>query len=247
MLPQLKTALLDLLFPLQCLECGREGSLICSTCSQTLPRMEPPFCHSCGITTNDGILCPVCRRFPLTVDGIRSPFLFEGLVREAIHQLKYKRLKTMAAPLGQLLAEYINTNSLPADALIPVPLHPKRTRERGYNQALLLAREISKKSHIPIIDDMLIRQKNTASQARTTSAIERRNNVQDAFAYREKLDGRKILLIDDVCTTGATIDACAVVLKEAGADEVWGLTISRDVLAPKELVKRELAESSLSI
>ncbi len=153
----------------------------------------------------------------------------------------------MAAPLGQLLTEYVRTNSLPADTLVPVPLHPKRLRERGYNQALLLATEIGKNSGLPVLEGTLIRHINTASQARTTSAVERRNNVQDAFVCSKSLDGRRILLIDDVCTTGATIDACAAVLKQAGAEEVWGLTVARDVLVPKELVKRELAESLLSI
>jgi ComF family protein len=169
--------------------------------------------------------------YPLTIDGIRSIFIFQGTVRQAILQLKYKHLKALAAPLSQLLAEYLGSHPLKGEVLIPVPLYPKRLRERGYNQASLLAKELGKLVGLPVEDDTLIRVKDSVPQARTKSAIERRRNVRDAFACHQPLEGRQILLIDDVCTTGATLDACAIALKAAGAGSVWGLTVAREMFS----------------
>lgn len=224
----LRTAFLDLLFPLRCVNCGIEGSLICSSCSQALPKMEPPVCQRCGISLGEGGICSACIGHPLTIDDIRSPFLFEGTIRRAIHQLKYRHLKAIAIPLGQLMAEFFHSRQLPGDVLIPVPLHPKRLRERGYNQASLLAIEIGKLTGIPVVEGKLLRLRDTVYQARTTSAAERRNNVRDAFGCPQRLRGDNILLIDDVCTTGATLDACATALKAAGAGSIRGLTAARE-------------------
>lgn len=229
-MPQLKTTVLDLLFPLNCIGCGHEGELICTSCQQSLSWIRPPLCSKCGIVTDGDDVCSVCRQHPPVADGIRSLFIFEGIIRDAVHQLKYKRLKAMSVPLGRFLAEYLLSNQVPADVLVPVPLHPKRLRERGYNQASLLAYEAGKRSNIPVSENSIRRTKNTSSQAKTTSAQERRANVRDAFICTQKLNGKNVLLIDDVCTTGATLNACAVSLKEAGADSVWGLTIARDIV-----------------
>jgi ComF family protein len=230
-LRQVKTAFLDLLLPLKCLGCGREGDLICPSCRQSLPMMRLPLCQRCGATSNEGNLCHSCVNYPLTIDGIRSAFIFQGAVRQAILQLKYRHLKAAAAPLSQLLAEYLGSHPLKGEVIIPVPLHPKRLRERGYNQASLLAKELSKLTGLPVVEDTLIRVKDAAPQARTISAIQRRRNVQDAFTCHQGLEGRQILLVDDVCTTGATLDACATALKEAGASSVWGLTLAREMFA----------------
>ncbi len=228
-LRQLKTSLLDLLFPLRCLDCGSEGSLLCETCRQKLPRIKQPFCQRCGTPLSGGKLCPACVSHPLTMDGIRSVLLFGGTVRQAVHQFKYKHITAMAAPLGQLGAEFLRTYPLPGEVLMPVPLHPRRLRERGYNQAALLATEIGKLSSLPVVEGALLRQRDTVTQARAASAAERRRNVRDAFASQRELHGERVLLIDDVCTTGATLDACAAALKAAGAGSVWGLTVAREV------------------
>ncbi len=231
-LHQLKTGLLDLLFPLRCLGCGSEGALICPACSPSLPRIEPPSCLRCGTPLGKGKPCSTCVSHPLTIDGIRSMFLFAGTARQAILQFKYKRLKAMAAPLGQLLAEFLRCAPLPGEVVVPVPLHPKRLRRRGYNQASLLANEIGKLTGLPVAEGTLVRLRDTVSQARTAGAAERRSNVRDAFGCPRELHGEKILLIDDVCTTGATLDACARTLKAAGAGSIWGLTAAREVLSP---------------
>jgi len=135
----------------------------------------------------------------------------------------------MAAPLGQLLADYLQTYPLPGDVLMPVPLHPKRLRERGYNQAALLADEIGRLRDMPVVETALVRQRDTVTQARAASAAERRGNVHDAFTSRHDLHNERILLVDDVCTTGATLDACAAALKAAGAGSVYGLTVAREI------------------
>jgi len=231
-LRQVKTVLLDLLLPLHCLGCGREGDLICPSCRQSLPRIRLPLCQRCGATVREGNLCHSCLNYPLTVDGIRSVFLFQGTVRQAILQLKYRHLKALAVPLSQLLAEFLSSYPLKGEVLIPVPLYPKRLRQRGYNQASLLAKELNKLVGLPVEEDILIRVKDALPQARTRSAVERRGNVQDAFACHQPLDSKQVLLIDDVCTTGATLDACATALKAAGAGSVWGLTVAREMFSP---------------
>ena len=230
-LQQVKTAFLDLLLPLKCLGCGREGDLICPSCRQSLPRIRLPLCQRCGATVSEGNLCHSCINYPLTIDGIRSVFLFQSTVRQAILQLKYRHLKTIAAPLGQLLAEHLSSHPLKGEMLVPVPLHPKRLRERGYNQASLLAKELGQRAGLPVIEGPLVRVRDTVSQAKTASAIERRRNVKDAFVCHVGLEGKQVLLIDDVCTTGATLDACATALKAAGAGSVWGLTVAREMFA----------------
>jgi ComF family protein len=158
-------------------------------------------------------------------------FLFQGTVRQAILQFKYRHLKSVAMPLSQLLAEYLSSYPLRGEVLIPVPLYPKRLRQRGYNQAALLATELGKLIGLPVEEDALIRVKDALPQARTRSAAERRCNVQGAFACRQSLAGKQILLIDNVCTTGATLDACTTALKAADTGSVWGLTVAREMFS----------------
>jgi ComF family protein len=166
--------------------------------------------------------------------------MFEGTVRQAIHQFKYRHLKATAAPLGQLLADFLYSHPLTADLVVPVPLHPKRLRQRGYNQASLLATEIGKQTGLPVAEASMVRLRDTVSQARTASAAERRENVRGAFGCRERLDGESVILVDDVCTTGATLDACATALKAAGSGSVWGLTVAREVLPSPIASKKPL-------
>ena len=150
-------------------------------------------------------------------------------MRQAIHQFKYHGVKALASPLAQLMAESLETKPVPADVIVPVPLHPRRLRERGYNQSGLLAQELGKRSGLPVTDKPLVRHRDAPAQARTASAEARRNNVRGAFSCNDsRLEGKQVLIIDDVCTTGATLDSCAAALKEAGASSVWGLTLARE-------------------
>jgi len=166
----------------------------------------------------------------MDIDGIRSVFRFEGAARQAILSFKYKNVKALAAPLAQLLEGYLRAHHLPADALIPVPLHPRRLRERGYNQSSLLAGELSKLASLPLAEGLLVRHKNTPPQTRTKSSEERQGNVAGAFVCRDgRMEGKRLLLIDDVCTSGATLNSCSIALKAAGATSVWALTLGREV------------------
>ncbi len=226
---KLKEVALDLVFPLFCVGCGKEGSLLCPSCSASLPRIKPPICLKCGRAIISGSLCPSCLREPPQLDGIRSPFRFEGIIRDAIHHLKYRNLKALSSPLALLLADYLKETPIPADALVPVPLHPKRIRERGYNQSSLLARELGRLALLPVVEGSLVRRRNTPAQARAGSVEERRRNVSGVFFCDGQLRERSVLLIDDVCTTGATLESCAIALKEAGATSVWGLVLAREI------------------
>ncbi len=233
MLPQvvkLGGIALDLLFPKRCIGCGKEGAFICYSCCNSLPRVMPPLCPRCGKPQPSGILCSSCVGWAAKIDGIRSPFRFDGVVRLAIYQLKYRNLRALAAFLAQLLNSYLIANPVPGEVLVPVPLHPKRLRERGYNQSSLLAKELSKLTSLPVVDDCLIRQRHTPPQARTSTVNERLSNVTDAFACRnQKLKNKRVVLIDDVATSGATLNACATALKAAGATSVWGLVLAREI------------------
>jgi len=152
------------------------------------------------------------------------------VVRQAILGQKYQQLRAMAPLLGQWLGDYLAANPVPGDVLVPVPLHPKRLRERGYNQSRLLALELAKLTGMRLVDDSLVRRRHNTPQARTRNVEERRDNVAAAFGCRDRrLEGKAVLLIDDVATSGATLDACARALKEAGASSVWGLALAKEI------------------
>jgi competence protein ComFC len=219
----------DSFFPRRCVGCGKVGGFLCPECLGKLPRLLSPLCPNCGRPQASGIVCPDCRQRQTEIDGIRSPFRFDEVIRKAIHQLKYRNLKAISPCLAELLADYLRSNPLPGEALVYVPLHPRRLRERGYNQCSLLAGELGKRIDLPVIEDCLIRVKQAQPQVRAADVEERRRNVADAYVCRdERVSGKQIILIDDVCTSGATVESCAAALKSKGAASVWGLTLARE-------------------
>lgn len=221
---------MDLLFPPRCVGCGREGEFLCVLCRHSLPRLDGALCPKCSQPFQKGGVCSPCQRWPLAIDGIRSPYRFEGVMRQAILGLKYQNLKVLSTPLAELLAHYWQSCPLPGEVLVPVPLHPRRLRERGYNQAALLARALGERIGLPVEETSLRRYRAAPSQARAASAEERRANVAGAFLCPpSSLEGKRVVLVDDVCTTGATLDAAARALKAAGARSVWGLTLAREL------------------
>ncbi len=229
-LNQLKSRAADFLFPPHCLGCGREGDFLCVQCCRALPRLLPPLCPKCGIPLTGEDYCSACQKWQLELNSIRSPFLFEGMVRQAIHQLKYNNFKAMAFPFARLLAEYLETRPLPVEVIVPVPLHSRRLRERGYNQSGLLARELGRLIDIPVVEDSLLRLRDTPAQVKAPDAEIRRKNVLGVFVCcNGELEGKNVLLIDDVCTTGATLDSCAIALNRVGVGSIWGLTLAREV------------------
>ena len=227
MLSNLVRSALDFVFPIHCAGCGREGGVICGQCVDGLERLTTPYCRVCADPGVNG-LCRWCGQSPPGFDSLRSPFRFEEPVRDAIHRLKYKGERASAGLLAGLMAEYLEGSPVPADALVPTPLHPRRFRSRGYNQSALLARELGKRITLPVREDLLIRVRNPRPQVETQSQQERRENVADNFACQTDAAGLTVLLIDDVATTGSTLSECATALKAAGATRVHALTLARE-------------------
>jgi ComF family protein len=151
-------------------------------------------------------------------------------MRDAVHHLKYYNLKALSTNLAEFLRLYLQENPIPCDLLVPVPLHMKRLKQRGYNQSALLANALGKSMNLKVEENSLLRVKDSLPQARSANVEERRRNVYGAFSYgKQRCEGLIILLIDDVCTSGATLEACATALRAAGAASVWGLTVAREI------------------
>jgi len=220
-------SLLNLLFPPRCVVCGQLDTWLCAPCTAQLSWIRGPVCLRCGAPLDHGELCARCRKSPPRLDAIRSPLLFEGPLRVAVHRLKYRHAWELAEPLADLLAVYWHAHPLPVDIIVPVPLHPSRLRKRGYNQAALLARAFGARVGLAVDEQALQRVRATASQMRL-SAHDRRRNVEGAFCCSNgRVKGHSVLLIDDVCTTGATLEACADALRSGGAEAVSALTLGR--------------------
>ena len=218
--------MLDLLMPLRCAVCQREGRCLCEGCEGALARLEKPYCSRCA-EPGTAPMCERCAATPPAVDGIRAPYLFDGVVREMVYDLKYRNLRASAPELGQLLAGYHQTNPNYADVMVPVPLHKRAERERGYNQSKLLARELGKLTGTPMKSDIVRRTKNTPPQVSMKSYEERRENIERAFECVGDVAGQSLLVVVDVVTTGSTMSSCASALKAAGARSVWGLALAR--------------------
>lgn len=221
----------DLLWPLSCLDCHALGVRLCTTCASRIPLRGSPDCMGCGKSSRTGVPCPRCAA-TLHVDRlIAATSMATPLVQRAVWHLKYRNSPDLAAHLGALLVRAAGHASLALERplVVPVPLHPKRLGERGYNQAELLARELSNAAAWPLAPDALARVRRTDSQVKTHSRAERRDNMKNAFCvfHPELVGGRDVVLVDDVCTTGATLDACALALKESGANSVTAVVLAR--------------------
>jgi ComF family protein len=225
---------LAVVFPSSCPACGRlvarpgRGPL-CDPCWEAIPRHHTPACR-CGLPSAGLGPCARCRRGrqPFAAGASLGPY--EGTLRHALHALKYRGRRRVASRLANALLEDPAVRLLvtTSDLLIPVPLHPRRLRERGFNQSALLAAELARGTERPALADALVRRRDTVSQA-GLSAAERRRNVRDAFLVRRRgsVTGRVVTIVDDVFTTGATAYACARALKDAGAREVRLVTVAR--------------------
>ena len=173
-------------------------------------------------------MCADCSGDPLPpyLDGLRAVAHYDDPLRKAIHALKYEQLTAAAESLGRLLCDYLTLQPLAFDVIVPVPLHPERQAERGYNQSALLADVVAHERSARVDVRTLVRTRNTAPQVGLNES-QRRSNLTGAFACRGRLEQARVLLIDDVCTTGATMRECAAALHAAGALSIWGLTLAR--------------------
>jgi ComF family protein len=163
---------------------------------------------------------------PSALDGVLSSAVFAPPLRTAIHQFKYRDGRALAAPLADRLIAVWEETGLTADMIVAVPLHSSRVSERGYNQSALLAQALAGAVGVALADDLLVRVRATRPQTHLKRE-ERVQNVSGAFECRTNLPGTRVVLVDDVCTTGATLEACARALRAAGAAHVQGLTVAR--------------------
>ena len=235
--------LLDLVFPAVCPVCAARSDdaahrPFCGPCWAALPLGLPPGCPACGAPfpgLAGALPCDACRRAPPPYAFARAVAQYRDGMREAIHALKYGNRPVLAAPLGRLLAEAA-PGVLPvpladwAEGLIPVPLHAGRLAERGFNQAELLAAPCAARWRLPVLGRVLVRTRPTRPQT-DLDAEARRANVRNAFAVPRPaaVAGRRLLLVDDVLTTGATVAAAVRALRAAGAAAVGVVTLARVV------------------
>ena len=235
-------AFLDILFPPLCHVCrnfipGQEEIHLCDPCREKVSLIRSPLCPVCGVpfAVEDGIdhPCGRCLRARPPFTRSRSATAFQSTVQELIHRFKYGKKIHLARPLGLLTARALVDFSKEAapDFIVPVPLHRKRLRERGFNQSQLLGRVLAKQWSIPLSVNNLRRVRWTEPQV-GLPASERERNVRGAFAVADtaRFREKRLLLVDDVYTTGSTVEECARTLKRAGASEVWVITVARALL-----------------
>ncbi len=227
----------DWLLPPACQLCGATLPMpahphLCRGCRDTFPPPPSPRCPRCLLphATPVGVdyPCEACLRQPLPIQRLDALGLYGDGLREAIHRFKFRGALGLSRPLGMLLAHHLDTQAAypTPDLVVPVPLHPRRLRQRGYNQAQLLGREVQKVLGGSLEQRLLVRQRETTSQQGLPLA-QRQENVRGAFAAPRTLEGEARLLVDDVLTTGATIRHCARTLYRAGAGTVAVAILAR--------------------
>ncbi len=224
--------LLDFLFPRRCLSCGKPGFYICSKCQLKIQWANNQICPVCERPAIGGATHPRCQtRYSL--NGLTSFWVYEGIIKKAIKDLKYRLVSDLAKELIFLLR--LNDSSIfqhidKDTVLVPVPLHKSRFNWRGFNQAEILGKNLAEKLKIQFFPEFLLRTRATKPQVELKEK-ERRENIKNAFIVNPKFSdfpsGRRFIIFDDVWTTGATLRTCGTILKRAGVKTVWGLTIAR--------------------
>ncbi len=242
-------ALVTLCFPPQCVVCKAPGREVCSQCWGDIPRIVEPLCQGCGRPFDPRAraadVCGACRTGEFRFDCARAVGRHVSPLRDLVLAFKFGGRERLAQPLGELLSDYVlrdgSAGACLADAelIVPVPLHTARERDRGYNQAQLLAEQLSRAMGVPLATGALRRVRDTPPQTELTPS-QRRENVRGAFGVfdADVVQGRTVLLLDDVLTTGATLSECAKVLKRAGTARALALTVSRST--PDWDAKRDL-------
>ena len=241
---ELGIGLLDVLYPPVCAGCEQplsKGRALCDSCDQDMPRLKPPFCQCCGEPFEGKVdalaTCPRCLENEPTYDFARPALCRSKQALELIHRFKYLREIHLAGELGRMAGEAFEDNRL-ADALrgswplVPVPLHRSRERKRHFNQATEIARVVGRDRQLPVVQ-ALKRIRATGTQTKLTRE-QRRKNLSGAFAmtrqgqrWLEQNEPQGVVLVDDVLTTGATVEECTKVLHKAGVEEVVVLAVMR--------------------
>lgn len=229
----------EVIFPSQCLGCAEilhpsAGQIFCPACSDEIEVITAPACPVCGTTFPDSPatnhLCGECLENKTYFSLARAVFSYETHILKAIHQFKYARNMSVGETLASFMAGFSFSGIDFADysLIIPVPLHIKKLRERGFNQSLILGRALEKKHMIPVDFSVLKRKKFTLAQA-GSNRNERKQNIKDAFEVKnvKRIKGNNLILVDDVYTTGATANECAKILMGEGAKKVAVLTLAR--------------------
>lgn len=238
-------SLIDLIYPPRCPICqaflqdqntlqGKQDLPFCQACFMDFTAIESPLCSLCGRPFSDGAerdrICEDCLRKRPAYDIARAPYLYDGALMTAIHELKYAQRSHLADSLGSLLASFaqIWIGELKGSLIVPVPLHPRRLRSRGFNQSLLLSRCVAARTGAQL-DFLSLRRTRYTKPQTELSSEERKKNVRKAFEVvkPEAVKGRTIVLVDDVATTGSTLNECAKALKRAGAETVLCLVLAR--------------------
>ena len=225
--------LLNLIYPRRCPICdeitGGYGKLICRNCAQKTEPLEEPLCKKCGksLPKEEEEYCPDCSHRKHLYTRGRAALEYDSRMRASISRFKYQNRREYADFYAQILLDTCReaVQGWQPDALVPIPLHKSRRRKRGFNQAELVAKRIGRELDIPVLCDWLIRVKKTAPQ-KELSDLERRQNLKNAFQLKKNdVRLKKVLLVDDIYTTGSTIDAAASVLLAHGVEKVYFLSI----------------------
>jgi len=228
--------IIDWLYPPSCCSCGKIGKLVCDDCFSNLLIPDINACFLCGEPQKKTGICLRCRTHPPHFKSLRSLGYFTGPLRDAIHSLKYQRNLGLGEFFSTPLAQVIQRESWQIDLITAVPLNKKRRKERGYNQAEVLAKPVARKMGISYSSNLIQRIKDTNSQV-GLSLQERQNNVADAFLAKPDLvKSKNILIIDDVATTGSTMDACAKALMDVGTKNVFALTLAKTMGMRDEVI-----------
>ena len=230
----------DLVFPVRCIGCGKFGDYVCRGCLRSISVKKNFECIGCKRNTPFGQTCYLCEKTNSVGQLLIAADLKNPLVEKMLKFLKYKFIIDMEQPLSVLMKKYLKWLTLDKKfnvfeanpLLVPVPLHPRRLNWRGFNQSELLAKHLADTFQIEMVGDIIERTVNTVPQADIKEREERLKNLNGIFSARGgkngiKISGREILLIDDICTTGATLNECAKVLKENGARKVVCLVVAR--------------------
>lgn len=220
---------LNIFYPKKCIICNSYGEHLCLGCAADIELVKTSICPICGKISMDGKYCSECKKASeFVLKGIISACTYKDeTAKEIVHHLKYNGLTDLSEILGELIKQKLSQNKLLENSVIvPVPLHTNRESERGFNQSELIAKYVAKNLGTAG-GNALVRTKNSEPQAKLKRR-QRLSNLKNCFevADQEFIDGKRVLLIDDVATTGATLNECARVLMDAGAKEVWGVVVA---------------------